>query len=110
MITFQEMAFRSLRKLLLSCRKYKRTEEGFIVVSPFLVNVLRKGGQRPIIRCCLEQVVNSFDGPELFQRRTPSSLSLSLSLSPLPPSLFLSLSPSTPPPPSFIPSYCYLTG
>lgn len=68
------MAFTSLRKKLLDRKRYmniylKGTGKGFIIVSFyfFLVNVLRKG---PIVRCWIEQTVNSFDSLELFQART----------------------------------------
>lgn len=39
-------------------------------LSAFLVNVLPKGGQRPMVRCWPEQTVNSFDSSELLQNGT----------------------------------------
>ena len=41
---------------------------------PILVNDLRKGGSRTIVRCWVEQTVNSFDSPGLFQMETQNGV------------------------------------
>lgn len=43
----------------------------------FLINALRKGDQMPFLRYWLEQIVNSFDSPELFQTGTQEAAGLS---------------------------------
>lgn len=59
--------------MLLSCRRYiyiSKGQERMHKCKLFLVSALRRGGQGPIIGCWLEQTVNYFHSPELFQTGT----------------------------------------
>ena len=87
---FKGMACGSLRRQswVVGSTNTSERDRGRILSSKhFLVNTLKKGGRRTLIRCCLEQMVNSFDSSELFQAETPLSLCFPSALPPQPPPL-----------------------
>ena len=52
------MAFKTLRKRFLSCKRYIYISNGQKKDSQVVRNALRKGGKEPMVRCGLEQTGN----------------------------------------------------